>query len=216
MCKISNPKKQNNMENRKKIDINSEEFKSQLASYLNGGEANLNMVFGVIHEECTRMSGLVMGKMGVRSICKEDLVQEICTKLFDGSLVTYNSSKGTFSGWLYTVIRNHILTEFRKGKNAPEESYDAMGEVERDTLIDSVVDGDNDSDTYKSRIDAIIDCLGILTPYERTVIEGILQNPESVKALAEELGRDGNWVSGVKMRAVEKLKKEIRRRGLME
>jgi RNA polymerase sigma factor (sigma-70 family) len=204
------------MGNRKKIDINSAEFNEQLASYLNGKNANINMVFGNIQEESTRIASLVIGKMGIRNISKVDLVQDISIKLLNGGLNNYNPEKGTFSGWLYQVIKNQILTEIRNEKKGFEESYDAMKEVERDIILESVVDDDNDTEIYKSRMDAITQCLEVLTPYERSVIEGILSNPSSIQALGEELGRDGNWVSGLKKRAIEKIKKEIRRRGLME
>ena len=67
---------------------------------------------------------------------KEDLIQGAALKCLE-NLHKYNSDKGSFSAWVYTVTKFYFIDEMRKQKKLPE-IYEETVFFQKNEIIESV------------------------------------------------------------------------------
>jgi RNA polymerase sigma factor (sigma-70 family) len=204
------------METRKIWKAGSAQFNVQLNAFLKGDASDVNALFESIRKESIQIAKKVCSKRGIRVISVDDIAQDVCMKLWEKSLVKFDAEKGCFSGWLYTLVDNLVLTQIKNKKFTNEESYDSMSDERKENILDSIMESPSESVDYAYMKEAAIDCINVLTTSEKDVVVEIFDNPESIKEVGVKLGKDGNWVSGKKLRAVKKLNAEVKRKGFMD
>ncbi len=130
----------------------------------------------------------------------EDLLSEVFAKIVE-KIDSYDSSKATYSTWIFTITRNTLISFYRSGSsNAETVDYDNV------TLIDESV-GPEESFLREESMNLLAECLEQLPKRDKDIIIARYYYDYSFRKIGELMGLTEGNARVIHTRAVEKLKK---------
>lgn len=193
--------------------MKNDELQQLVNGYVGGETVDMNVLFHGISIACVQIAKTLIHKHGAVRLNAYDIAQDVCMKLLNGGLLKYNPAKGSFSAWLYWVVQNEFVTCTRKRAFKNEESYDGWDTEVRDTRLNEIESMLTDESDSEELFKEVMEKMDVLTDLEREVLTKTQLEGMSMKEMGAEYDKDGNWASGVKLRAAKKIRKALGGRG---
>ncbi|WP_223701610.1 RNA polymerase sigma factor [Sutcliffiella deserti] len=133
----------------------------------------------------------------------EEAIQDVFMKLWQGSTGSYDSTKGKFSSWLFTVARNKALDIIRKKARAKSISID---EVEPFLSSD---DSPEQQTEWKEEQEKIRKAVSTLSDEQKKMVHYMYFKGYTQQKIAELTGTPLGTVKGRLRLALKKLKRTL-------
>jgi RNA polymerase sigma-70 factor (ECF subfamily) len=167
----------------------------QLAERCIRGE---NEAFGILYDRYIgKIYRFIYYKTFVRETA-EDITSDVFHKAFE-RIHSFNSSKGTFSAWIYRIARNSVIDHYRtQKKNIPIDDVFDLHTENRTAL-------EHDALTTLARVE---EYMKTLPARQREIITLRLWEELSYKEIAEIMGGTEDGVKMAFSRAIRELREQ--------
>ncbi len=130
----------------------------------------------------------------------EDLLSEVFAKIVE-KIDSYDSSKATYSTWIFTITRNTLISHYRSGSSGGERT-----DYEDLVIVDT---GETPEESYlrTDSMNQLAESLEQLPKRDRDIIIARYYYDYSFKKIGELMGLTEGNARVIHTRAVEKLKK---------
>jgi len=155
--------------------------------------------FGILYDEYIKKIYDFVYYKTMHKETAEDIVSLVFTKVLE-NIKKYDSSKGTFSSWIYRIARNTVIDHYRTQKK--EKDIDDVWDLSGDTDVER--DTDN-----KAELAQVKKYLKTLTSDQRDIIVMRLWQGMSHSEIAEVLGKNESTVKVAYSRAIRDLRKDV-------
>ena len=130
----------------------------------------------------------------------EDLLSDVFAKIVE-KIGSYDSSKATYSTWIFTITRNTLISFYRlNSSNAEMVGYDNV------TLVDEDI-GPEENFLKEESMNLLAECLEQLPKRDKDIIIARYYYDYSFRKIGELMGLTESNARVIHMRAVEKLRK---------
>jgi RNA polymerase sigma factor (sigma-70 family) len=182
----------------KKKSNNYEMILKLLPQYSKGNRQEMEMLYTFIRKECKQLANSYLYHQNITNIEADDVAQNVCIKLYMGTLEKYNPEKARFDVWLKIIVSNVVNDIIR----ASRSKYISYYENDSPCLIEAtagLISKSVDSDIYTQNNELkshLTIAMNLLSKQDYMIWNEVQIKGERVKNVAVTLGQNANWVSG--------------------
>ncbi len=154
------------------------DYEACLANCARGDQQALRILYD---QESARLLGVAKRIVGDNALA-EDIVHDAFIKIW-ARAKSYDSSRGSARGWIFSVTRHLALNFIRDNAN-----HAIAGELNDESLVDQASPGIADTFEYRARSGRIYTCLEQLEPARRNCILHAYVDGYSHAQIAQKLG----------------------------
>lgn len=129
----------------------------------------------------------------------EDLTSRTFVKALE-KINTYNSQKGSFSSWIYTIARNNLIDYYRKNRYS-EDIDNVLGIKDKSDFVRDV--------DARNQLKKIRKYLEVLTEEQRNIVLMRVWDDLSFKEIAEIVGKSEVSCKMMFSRTIARIRKEF-------